>query len=246
MKLVVDVGNSAIKWATLGDDQLSGHAFADYGVARMSDVLDAHWLERQTPDAVFAASVAGAVVDDAITRWVQVNWDIDVDWIETSGECCGVTNAYAEPAQLGVDRWLAIIAAWHRVGGKVCVVDCGTAITIDGVDADGRHIGGAIAPGARMMRNALFGTAGIHATATGGSEFPATDTGEAVRIGSDYAVAGFVDRGLAAIQQQLQGDVRCIITGGGAAQLAAMPGEQFELVPDLVLRGIAIVIKAKP
>src|SRR5690606_18274094 len=114
--------------------------------------------------------------------------------LRTAAETCGVRCAYADPARLGVDRWLAVVAAYRDPGGPAVVFDCGTAITVDAVTTAGEHLGGLIIPGIQLMRRALYGsTAGISDEGDEGDVgLLARDTRSAVCGGSLYAAIAFM------------------------------------------------------
>ena len=119
-------------------------------------------LEKQSTIAV--SSVAAPRVIKAFVSWVEGRWQSDIQIVKTTQQQGSLINGYVNPECLGVDRWLAMIAATDAgsIGVPVCVIDCGSAITIDAVNSDGGHLGGMIVPGLSMMRNALVkGTSGI-------------------------------------------------------------------------------------
>jgi len=244
MILLLDIGNTNIKWALAGDGALQDISAAPRGRAGTSELLDQCLGALQPPSSVCYASVAEPETGRAVEDWVARRWSVPVRAVSAQAQAGGVTNAYRAPRTLGVDRWLCVVAAWHRCRGPACVIDCGTAITIDGVDGEGRHLGGAIAPGPELMRRALFeGTSGIGAAPPAPSGFPAMDTAGAVDTGVLYAVAGFIDRGVGAMRGVLGDGMRCIITGGGAGTVQPLLVVEAEAVPELVLQGLAIIAR---
>ena len=163
-------------------------------------------------------------------------------------EAFGVRCAYQQPAQLGADRWAALVAARHHLDGPSCVIDCGTALTIDLLTADGVHAGGLIAPGMGMMRDSLVAnTCQIPAgEAVENTVFTVQDTLGAVQAGIMAATVGAVRQVLQQCRDQWQQDPVCVVTGGDAESLlAAMPaaswpnGVQHEV--EWVLKGLAII-----
>ena len=100
----------------------------------------------------------------ALLAWVESKWGVPFKTIKAEAQQGALINGYMEPERLGVDRWLAMLAVIEEEQPEVpiCVIDCGSAITIDAVNAKGEHVGGLIVPGISMMRNALVkGTSGI-------------------------------------------------------------------------------------
>ena len=150
MILQMDVGNTAMKWRLCEDGRV-----ADRGVVSREAVLRLP-EPAAPPRAVWVASVAGPEFERALCAAVGEAWGVS-PWIaRSSAAACGITNSYAAPERMGVDRWLAMIAAWQWVGDAVCVIDAGSALTIDFVGADGEHRGGYIVPGLAMMERALL------------------------------------------------------------------------------------------
>ena len=156
--------------------------------------------------------------------------------IKTARSACGVTNAYHAPGDLGADRWVAMIAAHHRVAGAVCVIDCGTAVTVDLVAASGEHRGGLILPGVRLLGQTLaVNTAGIHlqvdAAATG---LLGRTTREGVIGGAQYLVAAAIDRIAADVIGHAGEPVTVIITGGDSLSRNRLAASLLdELLPAL-------------
>jgi type III pantothenate kinase len=146
-----------------------------------------------------------------------------------------------------VDRWLAMLAAWNLLRGPVCVIDCGTALTVDALDANGQHLGGLIVPGLGMMRDSLLeGTDGIAYDSSAGEESSdsllAHSTRSGVEVGSLYALLAFIDRVMTDLQQELGDEMQCILTGGDAAELAPLLAREVLQQPQLVLDGLALLV----
>ena len=155
MKLLVDAGNSSIKWALCNAGEWhNGDRFVHRG-RDITGQLTHYWASLQPPEGVYVANVAGKRLGRDLTTWTREWWSQTPEFIGSTPEACGVRNAYAEPETLGVDRWAALIGAHHQIRGAVCIVDCGTAITLDLLLADGQHRGGLILPGIEMLKRAL-------------------------------------------------------------------------------------------
>jgi len=151
-----------------------------------------------------------------------------------------VVNAYSHPDRLGVDRWLTLIAVHRQIDAPACIVDCGTAVTLDGLDATGRHLGGLILPGLEMMRDALLRNTQIDAPASvDWAGVLARDTAGAVAAGGLFACAGLVELVARRIAQDCGRVPQIVLTGGDGAKLQAVleTGARYE--PDLVLQGLA-------
>ncbi len=242
MDLLVDIGNSRVKWAGLSEGRLSPQSAADgrtWG--------EANWrreIERIRPIRVLAASVGAAQARDALIAATRRVTGRDPEFVTSTAQAAGVRNGYANPAQLGVDRWLAVIGAFHRYRAACCVVDAGTALTIDGVDGGGAHLGGFIVPGPRLMVDSLFdGTSELAerwtwSAAPDRTAFPA-NTRDAIEHGCLMALAELID-GASARLIALYGErPQLVLTGGAAPLIVPWLAESAELVPDLVLQGLA-------
>lgn len=186
--------------------------------------------------SVASPGQTGMVVD--VLRELGVD---SIVTVQSAPLALDVHNAYTEPARLGVDRWAAMVAAYRMTGKTVCVVDCGTAITLDVVDATGRHLGGVIAPGLGMMKKGLLGTANIAHVDGDFSGLLATNTSDGVSAGCLHAAAGLVDRLVARLALDIQSGLTCLLTGGDAQRLAPCLATSCRVVDDLVLLGIALL-----
>ena len=153
--MLLDVGNTTLRWAFRDGGELAGQGGVVHRGHDMQDLIGQAWAGLEAPDSMAVSNVAGRPVQDAITHWADEHWNLQPVFVRTGERAAGVTNGYTVPGQLGVDRWAAIVAAWHEQQTAVLVIDCGTAITIDYVDAGGRHRGGLIAPGLGTMRQSL-------------------------------------------------------------------------------------------
>ena len=239
MILVLDAGNSRLKWAeSRPDGWFPGSSFPLTG-----DAPPVEWQALARPERVVGGSVAGASAGERIAAWTRAQWGREPEWLGSTAEAFGVRNAYREPARLGIDRWAALLSAHRAELAPVCIVDCGSAITVDVLARDGRHLGGWIAPGRGMMGQCLLtGTADIRfetvASGSPGALF-GRDTAEAVEGGTRAALAGLVERALRAADTLCEDSVACLFTGGDAEWLAPGISRPCRIVPDLVLRGLA-------
>ncbi len=175
--------------------------------------------------------------------WVERSWQVRPHFIRAGRQAAGVTNAYAQPALLGADRWAAMIAAWQATGDVVCVVDCGTAITLDLVDAGGVHRGGLILAGVTMMQQALCAhTADLPLPHDEPAPVSlATTTSGAISRGSLYAAAAAIERIATDMAASTGLQPAVVITGGDAQRLVPLLGLVARYDADMVLKGIAIL-----
>jgi len=229
--LLLDVGNTAIKWR-LGDASALGGAS---GAAATLDDLVAglpapSWCE------VAISSVAGAPADAALTQALQDLKAVPVWQAESTAEFQGLVNSYATPQTMGVDRWLAMVAARHNYAESLCVIDLGTAVTVDLVSQDGHHQGGFILPGPALMQRALSADTGrIRVSAPPMPDLtPGNSTEACVGAGVWRAAIGALTSCLASYPEY-----RPVLTGGGAAAAIAL-GIEGQHRPDLVLEGLRL------
>lgn len=241
----IDVGNTAVKW------RLSEQGAASQPAQRIA--LDqlvrlSRGLRGESVTDVRISCVAADPVKQKLTGWVKDNWGVEARFAHTEKYFDGLTVSYQNPARLGVDRWLAMLAARRRQPGGLCVIDCGSAITVDLVSAAGQHLGGYIVPGLQMMRGVLLGATGqirMDARQPDYQMVWGQDTDEAVNFGIFRTSVSFVESILLELQQSGQAD-SIYMTGGDAERIrqVLVPRQQQELilVPDLVLDGLAVAL----
>ncbi|MGI1677148.1 MAG: type III pantothenate kinase [Cellvibrionaceae bacterium] len=153
--LDVDVGNTRIKWRLL-----EGESVALEGVSNHSDNLSDRFrkdLAEKKIDRVRVATVVRGDVLADLSEACRALWSVELEVAEVRQQCSGVEQGYEDCSRLGVDRWLGVLAAYNKYQKACLVVSCGTAATLDFVDADGLHLGGYIVPGLNLMRQSLFG-----------------------------------------------------------------------------------------
>jgi type III pantothenate kinase len=234
--LQLDVGNSGAKWRLLrGEHVIERGLYRPDDKASQAVLLDCG----EQLDQIWVASVAANATEDELAALLQKRWGIAPWFARTEAQTGTLSNSYADPARMGVDRWLAMLGARQRQQGRLCVVDAGSALTIDIVSADGRHEGGYIIPGPALMERALlFDTDRVRfAEDVDYALAPGKSTAEAVRHGIALAQAGAVALAL----QQAGGEAMPLFFCGGAGetlmQLVQPPAGQW--VPDLVFEGLA-------
>ncbi len=249
MILLIDVGNTRIKWALLDHGNYRYGGSANHRGLPFKDLAESLWGGLSPPSRILVANVAGKGMERNINGWAKGKWGIKPEFIVPQKAAYGVVNAYIEPAQLGADRWAALIAAHHESRGAACIVDCGTAITIDALSSEGEHLGGIIAPGLTMMRQALV--KGTHRL----KEVPeapmgkrvallARDTSDAIAGGTLYAAVALIDRVVSDVEEAVGTSLTCFITGGDASHVMPLLAADFRYEEDLVLRGLAIIAQA--
>jgi type III pantothenate kinase len=250
MILVIDVGNTRLKWAWLTSTGLSDQQAVVHREAQPGIWTSALFESGYKPSRVLVSNVAGPAMAKTLTQLGRKMFHVNVEFVTASQEFGGLTNGYLDPSLLGADRWLALIGAWTLARSALCVVDAGTAVKVDSVDAGGQHLGGLIAPGIHMMREALMSKTSDIAKAVEHSTpslagILANNTIGAVSRGAVFALAGMADRAAEIIEQSTGAKPKLFITGGDAGMITGTMRSHGQIVPDLVLQGLA-VIAAQP
>ncbi|MEM8593731.1 MAG: type III pantothenate kinase [Pseudomonadota bacterium] len=239
MILELDIGNSRAKWRLLN--------IASTGVSDVveSGVLNEYkWSELEYMFGKVTHIRYASVAEKGFAEYLLSEQRVGIEHIsqaKTSRYCAGVTNSYDEPTHLGVDRWLAVVAAFNKTDGGCCVIDCGSAITVDSVSRDGTHNGGYIVPGVSLLERALLkATANISlkhsdaATQTGWG----VNTEQAVRHGNLSMVTTWLNQ---LSEQCLSNGDQVYITGGDAMLIAPWLNDRIQYVEQLVFDGLAYV-----
>jgi type III pantothenate kinase len=206
---------------------------------------------RAKPERVVVSSVAGARVD-GILAGVAARLSVRVQFVKVARSAGGVTVGYLEPWRLGVDRFIGMVGA-HRLFPRipVSVVGVGTAMTIDLVDATGRHKGGVIIPAPTLLIDTLLTkTSGIRRRAQGGKSEDrglfGRSTKSGIVQGSRYAAAALIDRAVEEGEVLLKRRPLVVLTGGGSEVVRPLVKSPCVGVPDLVLRGLLVLAEAAP
>jgi type III pantothenate kinase len=245
--LLIDIGNSRVKWGMGRQGRIEpGKPFATMDI--LSDkTLSSIWGDAPRPAQILVANVAGADIAHRLNAWTERCLGLHACFVSPEPKGFGVANAYHKPEKLGVDRWVALIGARHSVGGPVCVADCGTAITVDALDAEGIHLGGVIAPGLAMMRRSLV--SGTRELPLADGDFHgslARETISAIASGTRQALAGLIERCFRQTAVGLGVEPRLLLTGGDALAIAPLLTLPVELRPRLVLEGLLVISESQP
>ena len=234
MLLLVDAGNTRIKWALAEEGAPLGE-WIDAGAVAHAELnyLPACWQGRPITHTV-VANVAGAKLRDQLQLMLPTT---TIDWFASLPQLDGMRNGYRNPGQLGCDRFAAALGARALEPGKALVVaTCGTATTIDAISADGRFLGGMILPGLGLMAAALAkNTAQLPQIAPGRPLTAgfADNTDDAILAGCLSAQAGAIERACA-----LHRAAACIVSGGAAPYIAPVLTVAHRMVDNIVLIGL--------
>ncbi|OEY66533.1 type III pantothenate kinase [Marinobacter sp. X15-166B] len=238
MKLFIDMGNTFLKWQLRRDSLVVGSGRGEFHAARLFDAAKRHGAELK---GVEVSSVAAEERQQDLVAILREWTPAPVRFHWTEAERNGLVCAYQAPETMGVDRWHALYGCWAVGAAPFMVVDAGSAVTVDVVGAEGRHLGGYILPGRGMMLRSLrrdvarvgFGEHALHDVGLGKS------TSECVYHGFAWMWQGMVEQVKAVAARE--GIARVYITGGDASQLIALGLEGWH-EPDLVINGLAAVV----
>lgn len=241
MKLLLDIGNTRLKWA-LHDGALQPAAAVEHQ-GRPLEFFAA--LPLPLVSEVHIACVPRLLDAPAWRAAVQARCGVQAQIAVSAAEWRGLRSAYAEPHRLGVDRWLNLVAGWSAVQGAFCVVSAGTALTFDRVDAQGRHLGGFIAPGLGSMLSSLSQvTASATVQGLEDSQALGRDSASAIRQGAAFSAHGAILLALQAPGADAQ--EQRLITGGDAPMLLPRLGAGWQHCPHLVLQGLLALAAPSP
>ena len=245
--LLLDIGNTFIKWGLL-----ENHELIFNGIMQNTQPLSTEFshLAKEIVKDIDLILIASVKSDDWNTRCAKIiseSFSCDVDFVYSESSAFDVQNSYGDPQQLGVDRWVAMIAAYHELQSDVMVVDLGTAITIDAVDNNGHHLGGQIIPGIQLMLRCLDKetdriklpnmTLDSITKCTG---MLATNTDDALVHGTFNAICGAIERMINDLKKNNY-QPKVLVTGGDARLLLDILDESYHYRPNLVLEGLAIM-----
>ena len=241
-ELHIDLGNTRGKWRLLHCGQRVAQGTVEPNTGRGLPRLESLEIEVIKPIPVILASVAKLSVEAHLRSVLRDYCDCVIETLYTQSTALGLVNSYASPDRMGVDRWLAMLAAWYPNQTGVVVVDAGSALTLDVVTESGQHQGGVIIPGADLSERVLLEQTGkvrfdedvAHELKLGNS------TAECVRFGIAHAQLGALE----SIAKRFDlHPYKWFFAGGAGAWLQARMDVSGELAPDLVLDGIGLVAR---
>jgi type III pantothenate kinase len=231
--LAIDAGNSRIKWGLAED------GWIDRGTVLTADApaLEQALAHLPAIDRVIVTNVAGEPAARAIQTAVS-RFGVGVDAVVPRAEQCGVRSSYADPAQLGPDRWAALIGTRALFEGPCVVVNAGTTMTVDALSGEGVFLGGCIVAGYEVMRGSLAANTARLKLQQGGFSFFPDNTGDAIASGALNALAGAVDRMVRYMLDVGEGEPLVMLSGGDANLVAPLLSHRVQVVDNLVLEGL--------
>ncbi len=248
MLLELDCGNTLIKWRLLDHEGRVRDGDMAPDLVELQRLLGGQEREIRGCRLVSVRSPEETqTVVDQLTSWLKLHPEV----ARPARELAGVSNGYDDHARLGMDRWLALVAGYDLCRKACVVIDLGTAVTVDYVNAQGQHLGGYIAPGSKLLRSGLLRHTRLIRYDAGvpgrpDSAVPGRNTAEAVEYGCDLMLAGFVREQLRIGNEVMGGGMVVILTGGDAERVAEMLPVGCHVIGDLVFRGLALACPMEP
>jgi len=239
MQLLIDIGNSRLKWATVVSGEIAVRGAVAHANTLIGDALAHEWAALPPVRQIYVASVAPLAFDTEIEICARSRFGIDADFVRSPAAALGIRSAYADPQRLGVDRFLGLAAIHASTPRAQVLVGVGTAMTLDAIDADGAHLGGWILPAPALMRESVLARTARVGVSDGQLVEFADNTADGLWSGTLHAARGAVDRFVANTARELGAWPAVVLTGGGADEIAPLlPGA--ELRADLVIEGLAL------
>lgn len=238
MNLLIDIGNSSLKWATQADGTIAFGGRIDYRATAFLENLSKDWQFAQSPSEIVLASVASEAIALAVLAFCRDLWPTLTPHVpRATAYAYGVSNGYVQPESLGIDRWLGMLGAFGEYKDDVCIVDCGTAITLDVVSKTGQHLGGLIAPGLSVMTKSLLAeTALLQEVQPITQPLLAKETRQAIASGIVMSALGLIEGAVL----RWAPNARLIMTGGDADIISEALSLTTVRDPLLVFRGLAL------
>jgi type III pantothenate kinase len=246
MELLIDVGNTRIKWAQFLEDELMNFDAASYIQQSPAMLFNQIWQTMKSPNEVWISCVGAQPIKDELVRWINENWHCPVHFAASTPDNSDVKNGYENPQQLGVDRWLALVAARTLFSQPVCIFDCGTAITLDILMPDGKHLGGLIFPGLKLLQNSVAQQASLvtnNKEIYDNNQLVANNTEAGLSVGGFRAALAILTSEQQRVKKEIGDNVVFVITGGDAEVFIPHLTPEYHYLPNLVLQGLAIIAK---
>lgn len=242
MDLLIDIGNTRLKWCLLEADKLTNIS-ALVCTQQLNAHLIAAWNNLPKPQHIIISSVASSLITDTVTTVISTVWNNSTPIIASvQSNFRGLTIAYSNPRQLGIDRWLGLLATLKHGTGAAIVADCGTAVTIDVLNSANQHLGGLIIPGLKLLWNAIFSGTGIPPVAVPVSfGILGQNTGECIAAGAVQAIVGAIETTYTQLASHTDSP-RLLVTGGDAIIISKHLSVPHLIVPELVFEGLAVLL----
>ncbi|MCU7939939.1 MAG: type III pantothenate kinase [gamma proteobacterium symbiont of Bathyaustriella thionipta] len=247
--ILIDAGNSCLKISIVNDLDDPELSYYVLNYANLYDELY-DFLQDCIPSDVIVSNVNNITIYNIISDSIFKLWRIQPHLVTVEQDKYGMSTRYTNPRTLGCDRWLALIAARNESKKTLCVIDCGTAVTIDVLSNKGMHLGGLISPGISTSRRVLGLTANNlpivenrDENINNKSSFLAINTQDAILGGTLYQISAYIERIITEFKQEFGNNTDCIITGGDAELILSLTGHHLQYRETLVLDGLRLAAK---
>lgn len=244
MHLLIDAGNSRIKWAKCVEKQLIEQGAIPHQNDALSHLLT--FLSQYTPQRLVIVHVLGKTFEAAVKHYTKVH-SIPLLMVHSHSYAYGIYTHYLQSRRLGADRFVAMAAAYHLNQQSACIViDCGTAVTVDAINNRGEHIGGMIYPGLHLCGESLTQKAhnlkSVQSSDKSLMTPCAKETLQAIQSGCYYGLAAAIDGMCQRMEKQLSDNVQKILCGGDSTLIYdLLPQYDYQLNPDLVIQGLRLI-----
>lgn len=238
MKLLVDIGNTRIKWAVEVNGVVEKSSAINHQPTYLEQIQQI-WSKIESPEILAISSVSNQQIVDQLLTLAKILWpNVSCVIAKSTAQAFAVTSGYKEAGKLGVDRWMGLIALRHYYPGDSCLIDCGTAITIDVLNKQGLHLGGLISPGIQLMKQSLFqGTENLSYVNQEFSVGLSDTTDSAIFSGTLLAAVGLIEKVITEFAKEYQ---TIVLTGGDAVLLSKYLNYKVFIEQDFILKGLAL------
>jgi len=244
MELLIDAGNSRIKWAKYVETQVIEQGAITYQENALLRLQV--FLRQQTLQRIIIVHVLGKKFEQGVKQYTKVH-SIPLLMVHSHSYAYGIYTHYLQPHRLGADRFVAMAAAYQLTQQQACIViDCGTAVTIDAINAVGEHIGGMIYPGLHLCGESLTQKAknlkSLQYTDKNTITPYSKETIQAIHSGCYYGLAAAIDGMCQKMEQNLSYNMKKILCGGDSPVIYdLLPQRNYKLIPDLVIQGLTLI-----
>ncbi len=252
MNLLIDIGNSNFKWHFSDGVTLDEVQGFKYSFDTLASLLSSTLLQNEQclqVDNIYVCCVAGADIKLIFSEWLVTNLSKTAFYFESSDTAYGVKNAYNKASDLGNDRWLSLIYLHHTYDSDACIIDCGTAITIDVILKNGQHVGGLIAPGYASQISALKQNTNIvnqnKFKIQNNTTLLQDNTHQCIEQGCRYMSIGFIKEAVTQLMSQFGDTLQVVVTGGDSESLAAGLPEHWHFRSDFLFHGLRFISTQK-
>lgn len=241
MNLLIDIGNTRVKWCVEKNEVLEKKNAIVYQQTDFIQQIQHAWLNLETPDILAISCVSKQQIVEQLKSLAKTLWpNIKVIVAKSTAQAGRLINAYPKANTLGIDRWLGLIALQYYFSGNSCVIDCGTAITIDMINQQGQHLGGLICPGLQLMKQSLsVATARLSNSDQRFDVGLANSTESAIYSGTLYAAAGLIEKSIA----DFSTCQTIVLTGGDGSIIAQHLKLDCIVDTDFILKGLSLYSK---